>query len=149
MDMPRSALRRRFGKHLLLRLDQALGQEMETIQPIRPVEPYSERLPCLEPIRTATGIEIALRKLLEALCERLAKENKGLRTAVFKGYRIDNNIQQIQISTGRPSRNIDHLFKLFEIKICGIMPASGYRAIRVGGAYSGRGHDPTGRSLEQ
>lgn len=125
IHMPRSALRRRFGKSLLMRLDQALGQEMETIQPIKPIEAYAERLPSLEPIRTAPGIEIALRKLLEALCERLAKENKGLRKAVFKGYRIDGIMQQIQITTSRPSRNVDHLFKLFEIKICGIMPALG------------------------
>ncbi len=125
INMPRSALRRRFSKSLLTRLDQALGQEIEIIQPIRPIEPYSERLPSLEPIRTAPGIEIALRKLLEALCERLTKENKGLRHAIFKGYRIDGLMQQIQITTGRPSRNVDHLFKLFEIKICGIMPALG------------------------
>lgn len=125
MNMPRSALRRRFGKQLLLRLDQATGQEMEIIQSIKPLEPYSERLPSLEPIRTAPGIEIALRRLLEALCSRLAKENTGLRKAIFKGYRIDGIVQQIQIATNRPSRNVDHLFKLFEIKICGIMPALG------------------------
>lgn len=125
INMPRSALRRRFGKSLLLRLDQALGQEIETIQPVKPLEPYTERLPSLEPIRTAPGIEIALRRLLEALCDRLAKENKGLRKAIFKGYRIDGIIQQIQIATNRPSRNVDHLFKLFEIKICCIMPALG------------------------
>ncbi|MEO7768147.1 MAG: DNA polymerase Y family protein, partial [Ferruginibacter sp.] len=55
--MPRTALRRRFGKHLLMRLDQALGNEEEIIQPIQPIVPCHERLPCLEPIVTATGIE--------------------------------------------------------------------------------------------
>ena len=30
--MPRSVLRRRFGNHLLMRLDQALGNEEEMIQ---------------------------------------------------------------------------------------------------------------------
>ncbi|MBS1688922.1 MAG: DNA polymerase Y family protein, partial [Bacteroidetes bacterium] len=86
IDMPRRALRRRFGPSMLLRLDQALGQEIEFIDPIQPIEPYQERLPCLEPIRTATGIEIALQKLLEMLCERLAKENKGLRCCLFKAW---------------------------------------------------------------
>lgn len=125
MNMPRNALRRRFGQTILSRLDQALGQEIEAINPVCPVEPYQERLPSLEPIRTATGIEIGLRQLLEQLCKRLETESKGLRTCVFKCFRIDGNIQQIGIGTGRPSRNVDHLFKLFENKIVQIEPALG------------------------
>ncbi len=125
INMPRNALRRRFGQALLTRLDQALGQEMEAIQPVQPPEPYQERLPCLEPIRTATGIEIALRQLLELLCKRLAKEEKGLRKCVFKGYRIDGNIQQVEIGTNHPTRNVVHLLKLFEQKIQTIEPALG------------------------
>ena len=96
--MQRSALRRRFGEQMLVRLDQALGNKEEIIEPVIPVEPYSERLPCLEPIQTATGIEIALEKLLEVLCKRLQKEGKGLRVASFKCYRIDEKIEQIQIT---------------------------------------------------
>ncbi|MCD6064042.1 MAG: nucleotidyltransferase [Flavipsychrobacter sp.] len=123
--MPRTALRRRFGQILLQRLDQALGQEIEIIQPVRPIEPYQERLPCLEPIRTATGIGIALQQLLEKLCDRLGKEDKGLRRCIFRCYRIDGNIQQIDIGTNRPSRNVVHLFKLFENKIVQIEPDLG------------------------
>lgn len=126
INMPRRTLRRRFGDQLLCRLDQALGQEIEVLVPVQPIQPYQERLPCLEPIRTATGIEIALRQLLESLCGRLVKEEKGMRKCVFKGYRIDGNIQQIQIGTVRASRNVGHLFKLFEIKIPGIEPALGF-----------------------
>jgi protein ImuB len=125
MNMPRTALRRRFGTHLLLRLGQALGYEEEGIIPVQPVEPYQERLPCLEAIITATGIEIALQRLLDALCFRLQQEQKGLRLAVFKGYRVDGKIEQISIGTNRPSCNSRHLFKLFEIKIETIEPAPG------------------------
>src|SRR5690606_30441122 len=64
IHMPRRALQRRFGITLLQRLDQALGQAIEPLVPIRPVTVYQERLPSLEPIRTATGIEIALQQLL-------------------------------------------------------------------------------------
>jgi protein ImuB len=55
----------------------------------------------------------------------LEKEGKGLRTCVFKCYRIDGNIQQIGIGTVHPSRNVEHLFKLFEIKIPTIEPDLG------------------------
>ena len=88
INMPRRTLRRRFGDSILTRLDQALGQEHDAITPVVPVQPYQERLPCLEPIRTAPGIEIALRRLLETLCERFVKEGKGLRTCIFKGFEL-------------------------------------------------------------
>lgn len=125
MNMRRSVLRRRFGQQLLLRLDQALGHEEERIEPIIPTEPYLERLTCIEPIQTKTGIEIALERLLEALCRRLQKEGKGLRIASFKGYRIDDKTEQISIITNHPSNNTRHLFKLFELKIGTIEPALG------------------------
>lgn len=123
--MPGAMLRRRFGPLLLERLAQALGQIPEPIQSIQPIEPYQERLPCLEPIRTALGIEIALKKLLEALCLRLLKEGNGLRKAIFKSYRMDGNMQQIEIGTNYPTRNVTHLFKLFELKINTISPGLG------------------------
>ena len=123
--IPRSNLRRRFGDVLLTRLGQALGTEPENLQAVSPAPVYQERLPCLEPIRTAKGIEIALRRLLETLCERFFREGKGMRTGIFKGYRIDGETVQISIGTSRASRNAFHLFRLFELKIPEIEPALG------------------------
>lgn len=125
INMQRSALRRRFGQEFLIKLDQATGEVEEFIQPVIPIEPYQERLPCLEPIVTATGIEIALQKLLDALCTKLKKEGKGLRVAIFKGYRVDGKMISIDIGTSRPSSNTKHLFKLFELKIDTLEPALG------------------------
>lgn len=125
ISMPRPSLRRRFGKALLKQLDKASGHEEESIIPVLPIEPYYERLPCLEPIVTATGIAIALQRLLDALCKRLSQEEKGLRGALFKCYRIDGKMEKIEIGTNRPTCNVKHLFKLFEIKIDAIEPALG------------------------
>ncbi len=131
IHMPRPALRRRFGKQILQRIDQATGAEEELIESIIPVEPYQERLPCLEPISTATGIEIALQKLLDVLCARLQKEQKGLRQAIFKGYRIDGKTVSIAIGTHRPSSNPKHLFKLFSLKIDQIEPDLGIEVFLI------------------
>ncbi|MET0463352.1 MAG: DNA polymerase Y family protein [Chitinophagaceae bacterium] len=131
INMPRIALRRRFGKTILQRIDQATGLEEELIESIIPVEPYQERLPSLEPISTATGIEIALEKLLTILCLRLQKEQKGLREAIFKGYRIDGKTVSIAIGTHRPSCNPKHLFKLFSLKIDLIEPALGIEVFHI------------------
>lgn len=125
IGMPRSVLRRRFGDNLLLRLAQALGQEEELLVPIQIQQPYMERLPCLDPIRTAVGIEIAIKMLLEKICSRLYEEGKGLRTAKLISYRVDGKIVEICIGTNAASNSIDHLFNLFQLKISSIAPALG------------------------
>lgn len=125
ITMQQSALRRRFGQHLLIRLGQALGRSDEYIEPLQLTEPYQERLPCLEPIRTKAGIEIAVSRLLQSLCVRLKRKGKGLRTAVLKCYRVDGKIQQIDIGTNRASCHESHLLKLFDLKIPSIEPALG------------------------
>jgi protein ImuB len=123
--MPRPSLRRRFGPEILQQLDKALGQEMEILEPVQPVEPYQERLPCMDPVLTLPGIELALQKLLEKLCNRLQADQKGLRSAVFKGFRVDGKIISIEIGTSRPSHHVTHLYKLFELKIPTLEPGMG------------------------
>lgn len=126
IKMPRAALRRRFGQSILTRLDQALGQVEEWIKPVVPIQPHQERLPSLEPVSTAKGIEIALRQLLVKLCLGFSQEGIGLRACLFRCYRIDGKIQQITIGTSKASRNADHLFKLFENKIVTLEPDLGF-----------------------
>ena len=125
MHMPTAVLRRRFGEILPLRLGQALGQKEEPLETIRPIPPYIERLPCLEPIRTATGIEIAIQRLLMPLCKRLAGEGKGLRAAKLIGYRIDGKVEQVGITTSRATANIPHLIKLFGLQVSQVDPGQG------------------------
>ena len=123
--MPRSALRRRFGDLILKRLDQALGIQEEILQPVVPVEPWQERLPCFDPVVTAPGIEIAVQRLLDALCKRMQQEGKGLRKALLIAFRVDGKIERVEIGTNRASHNPVHLFKLFELKLSSIEPALG------------------------
>src|SRR5690606_12992514 len=125
IDMPSSALRRRFGASLLQRLGQALNRTPESIIPVRPVSPYQERLASLEPIRTRKGIEIALEQLLEKLNKRLYQENQGLRKAILQLFRVDGKKQEIEIGTNRPSRDPKHLFSLFSEKITQLAPGLG------------------------
>lgn len=130
-DISRQELYKRFGPHLLQRLDQAFGNEDEPLQLLQPVEPYHERLPCLEPICTAAGISIAIKKLLENLCMRLQQEGKGLRTVILKYYRIDGESGAVSIGTGQASHHISHLFSLFEPKIASIAPGMGIELFTI------------------
>ncbi|MCK7556334.1 DNA polymerase Y family protein [Chitinophaga sedimenti] len=125
VGMPRQALRKRFGASFLLRLDQAMGAEAELLVPVIPPALYEERLPCLEPVVSATGIAIALEQLLQALCERLKQEQKGLRIGQLKAYCVDGRVETIGIQTNRPSHHVKHLLKLFDHKIATIRPDLG------------------------
>jgi protein ImuB len=125
ISIPAKSLRRRFGNVLLQRLKQAIGEEEENINPVYPIEAYQERLPCIEPIKTKEGIQIALQHLLTNLCSRLGKEGKGLRKAFFRAYQLDGGTSGIEISTNQPSQNTEHLFRLFEIKLPTIEPKEG------------------------
>jgi protein ImuB len=125
INIKRSALRRRFGDQFLLRIDEALGNTGEHLQWLQPVKRYHERLPCLEPIRTATGIEVAIQTLLQNLCKVLQREGKGVRTAILQCFRVDGRVISIDIGTNRPSCSVNPLFKLFELKIPTIEPDLG------------------------
>lgn len=125
LAMPRTALRRRFGTSLLHRLNQAVGMEEEYLDPIVPVTPYQERLPCLDPIQRIEGIKIAVEKLIQKICDRLTQEGKGIRSAIFKCFRLDGKEESVSISTISPTLNTKHLFHLFELKLSTIEPDLG------------------------
>lgn len=130
-NLPRTALRKRFGVELLTKLDQVSGFEIEPIQPVQPPKQYLERLPCIEPISTPKGIEIGLGQLLEKLCRRLEKEGKGLRTATMRCYRVDGDVQEISVGTNLPSRSSAHLMKLFELKTAQLQPDLGFELFEL------------------
>lgn len=125
MEMPAASLRRRLGEDSMQRLRQAIGEEAEYIQPVVPVPDYQERLPCLEPIVTAAGIELALQQLLTLMCNRLQREQKGLRQVSLKCYRIEGMTEEVMIQTNRPSHHAEHLFKLLALKLPSIEPGLG------------------------
>jgi protein ImuB len=110
---------------MVLRLYQALGQEEEFLIPISEPILYSERLACLEPVRTREAIETALKTLLEILCKRLYHDGKGLRTAILTYFRIDGKRGKIEIGTNHATHHREHLYKLFSLKLDSIAPALG------------------------
>lgn len=125
MPLPVKSLRRRFGPGIVRRLHQALGSLTEYIEPVIPPEPYQERLPCIDAIRTRRGIEIALEQLLTKLIQRLNTEGKGIRSVVFRCYRVDGKEESITVSTTAATTHIKHLLHLFDLKISSLDPGLG------------------------
>ncbi|MGC3944294.1 MAG: DNA polymerase Y family protein [Chryseolinea sp.] len=129
--MPRQILRRRFGRMLLDQMDKALGLQIDEIVAVLPPSQYVERLPCLEPVATREGIEYALEQLLVALCGQLQKEQKGLRSALLKAYRVDGVTLEAKIGTHRPSHHVAHIKKLFENRISMLEPGLGFELFEL------------------
>ncbi|MBZ4189452.1 Y-family DNA polymerase [Niabella beijingensis] len=125
ITMPATVLRRRFGPELLTRIAQALGRLPEVPVPVQPAPVFRQQLPCTEPVHTRSAIDIALETLLEQLCNSLQKAGCGLRSALFRIYKVDGGSQEIVIGTNRPVRNAAHLLKLFEPKIASLAPGMG------------------------
>ena len=125
LQMPVPVLRRRFGVEFITKLQQALGYANAYMLPIEPLEPYVERLTCLDPIVTLPGIELALKHLLTALCKKLENDGKGLRTSCLKTFGVDGDLQSICIGTNKPTCNKLHIFKLFEMKLQTLAPGLG------------------------
>jgi protein ImuB len=125
IGMPRQSLRRRFGDNFLKRLDQALGYEEEFIQPVEEIQLFQERILSFEPIITLAGIEEALHRLLDNICKKLSHDQKGLRAASLKCFMTDGKIECIDISTTNATNNVQHIFKLFELKFNTINPEAG------------------------
>lgn len=129
--IPAASLKRRFGEGLILQLQKAMGYVHEAMDPVIPPESYEERLPCLEPVITGKGVEMALEQLLEKLCERLRAEQQGIREAVFTAWAIDGARYDITMATYSATINPKHLFKLFEIRLSTVKLEAGIEIFQL------------------
>ncbi len=129
--MERAPLERRFGKTLLLRLDQALGRAAEPFDPIVPEEPPSATLRFVEPIASAEAIETVLRELMALLVRTLTETGLAARRLSLVCLRVDGVEQRIAIGTARASRDGGHLLRLLVPKIETIEPGFGIEAMRL------------------
>jgi protein ImuB len=111
-DLPRSSLPARFGDELLLRLDQALGQAIETMDPVRPAPPPEVERLFNGPVSQLEAIEITVRELLEELARELLHRESGVRDLRLTLDRSDLDPLHISIALSHPSRNVKHLWSL-------------------------------------
>jgi protein ImuB len=125
LGIPRTALRRRFGNELVVRLQQAFGNAPESFEPVSAAAEFAERLPCMDAIMRIEGIEIALQRTMEALCVRVRNAGKGIRTVSFTCYKTDHTITQVSVSMNTPTTNVQHLLKLFALKLAQLAPEPG------------------------
>jgi protein ImuB len=108
-NRPRAPIARRFGREVLLRLDQAFGEIEEAISPLRPIPELISERRFAEPLVRETDIISATLRLAGHLCESLEKQGKGASRLQLALYRIDGKVFRLDVGTSRPQRD-PHLF---------------------------------------
>jgi protein ImuB len=123
--LPRAPLARRFGDQPLTRLDQALGELDEPIEPRRAPPAFRTRLAFAEPIGRSEDIAAATSRLLAALCKQFEQASVGARKLEITLYRVDGSVDRTSIGTSRTNRDNPKLMKLFEEKLGELDPGYG------------------------
>jgi protein ImuB len=126
--LPRATLPVRFGKDLLLRLDQALGRVPETLSSILPPAARRQALTFAEPISTPDALHWVTRKLAERLCADLEEVQEGARKIDLVFHRTDGSLQAVRIGTRRATRDAVHLLRLLTEHFDTVDPGFGIEA---------------------
>lgn len=117
---PRAPLARRFGKDLILRLDQALGEVEEAVSPRLPVAPLSVERHLAEPIVLSEDVERLVFLLAGTLKEDLERRGEGARTLQLSLFRLDGMVSRIVVGASRPLREPSQVLKLFRERLAAI-----------------------------
>lgn len=132
-EVPRLSLTRRFAKpqlqaNPLMRLDQVMGRLAEPVSSVdaRPPIMAHARLP--EPIFDPTAY---LPELCRDLCGQLSKDGLGCRRLSLAVYRTDGEVSKLDAATAAPSRDPEHLQRLFKDKLEHINPGYGFDLITL------------------
>ncbi len=131
LGQPRAGLARRFGKGLVLRLDQAMGSAPEPVSPAPPAHHFAVRLTLPEPIGLRDDLLAGIDRLLPRLCARLKDKGRGVRTLRLEAHRSDQSAQTITIGLARPAQNPGRIRPLLELKLDQIDAGFGIDMLRV------------------
>lgn len=120
MATPRAPLARRFGRPLLLRLDQALGRLDEAVSPRLPTAPLSVERHLAEPVTQVEDIERLAKSLSQALKPDLERRGEGARALGLMLFRVDGAVSRIAVGTSRPLRDPAVIQKLFHERLAAL-----------------------------
>jgi protein ImuB len=131
LAQPRAPLTLRFGPEIGRRIDQALGDLAEPIEPIRPTDLIEVRRAFAEPIGAAETIARYIGKLVVQLCELLEERGLGARRLDLICHRVDNRAQAVRVGTATPVRDVKRLTRLLCDKIETISPGFGIEVMTL------------------
>jgi protein ImuB len=115
-DLPRQALRARLGLRILLRLDQALGEQSEPLSPLQPETIYAAHQNFAEPISSINSILYVTEHLVQDVAAQLKEHGKGARRFALAFYDTQGGAFEIAVALARPNHQPSHVLRLFQEK---------------------------------
>lgn len=131
MGLPRGALARRFGRHVGLRLDQALGIVPEPVSPAKTPDHFALRLTLPEPIGLREDVEAGLDRLLPPLGEKLRVAGRGARRVRLQAFRCDHTMTELEVGLARPSADPARIRPLLVLKLDALDAGPGIDGLRL------------------
>jgi protein ImuB len=132
---PRAPLAARFGQMLLRRLDQALGEEEESIEPRLPAPSYLVEQRFAEPIGHEEDVLGTIALLAGKLERILERHGEGARLLEVVLYRADGRVVRLRAGSGAPLRDPSRVRALFIERIAVSAdecdPGFGYDMVRL------------------
>lgn len=132
--LPRDQITRRFGRAVVLRLDQALGRTEEALSFRRPPTPWFDRLAFAEPISVLDDLARASRDVTGQLCARLETRGQGARRFELAFHRLDGKAQRLVIGLSLPGRDAARIARLFAPMLETVDPGFGLEAVTLAAA---------------
>ncbi len=131
LGQPRASLARRFGRGLVLRLDQAIGSAPEPVSPARPPHHFAVRMTLPNPIGLIEDMMAAVDRVLPTLCTKLEEKGRGVRTLRLEAHRADQAAEIIDVGLARPTYDKHRIRPLLEMKIDQIDAGYGIDMLRL------------------
>lgn len=117
MALPRTSLGARYGADVLLRLDQALGDAIETIDPVRAHEPVEAERLLDGPTDRLEDIGAVVREVVEEMTACLHARGCGGRWWELILLRSDLDPLVLVAPTSRPTSDAAHVCALFRHRL--------------------------------
>jgi protein ImuB len=117
LDQPRAPFAARFPHELLRRLDQALGRIDEPLKPVVAPPVYHALRYLIEPIFSRQAIVAYAKRLMGTLTHVLIRDDIGARRLRLSLYNVDGAVETVDIALTLPTRSIDHVARLIELKL--------------------------------
>lgn len=134
-DRPRAPLAARFGVDFPARLARVLGDEDVRITPHRPPPPIVVDRVFFEPILTDEDVDRVLSDLLIETADQLDQAGQGGRAFEAGFYRVDGQVRRIVARTGRATRDVDAVLRLFRERLAALAnpldPGFGFDQMRL------------------
>ena len=131
LGQPRAGLARRFGRGLVLRLDQAMGSAPEPISPARAPDHFAVRLTLPDPIGLMDDLVAGLDRVLPRLCDHLKAKERGARVVRVQAFRADQGVQSVEVALARASSCPDRIRPLLVMKLDRIEAGFGIDMLRI------------------